>query len=126
MGMIPLTSILSHKGRGGNFHLSVALRWSMITRNDIGENRRTLDPLSLPALIVGRRLSRAALGSLFLLLKVGYDVFAEEAYGVHYLLVGGTSGLEYGHNLVHSHRLEILDYANACVRVPYAVAATGQ
>ncbi len=36
MGVIPLTSILSRKGRGGHFHLSVALHRSMKTRNDMG------------------------------------------------------------------------------------------
>ena len=36
MGVIPLTSILSHKGRGGYFYLPVALHRGMITRNDIG------------------------------------------------------------------------------------------
>ncbi len=34
MGVIPLTSILSHKGRGGHFHLQVAFRRSMKTRDD--------------------------------------------------------------------------------------------
>ena len=33
MGVVPLTSILSHKGGGGHYHLSVALRRSMITRD---------------------------------------------------------------------------------------------
>ena len=35
MGVIPLTSILSHKGRGGYFHPSVALHRSMKARNAI-------------------------------------------------------------------------------------------
>ena len=49
MGIIPLTSILSHKGRGGNFHLSVPLRRSMITRNDPGKSRKTrgMGPVSV-------------------------------------------------------------------------------
>ena len=36
MRVIPLTSILSHKGRGSHFHLSAALHRSMKTRNDTG------------------------------------------------------------------------------------------
>ena len=42
MGVIPLTSILSHKERGGHFHLSVAPQRGMNTRNDSEENRKTL------------------------------------------------------------------------------------
>ena len=43
------TSILSHKGRGTHFHLSVALRRSMITLNDNRDNWSPLGrPLRLP------------------------------------------------------------------------------
>ena len=35
MGVIPLTSILSHKGRGGHFHLLVTPHRGMITRNNM-------------------------------------------------------------------------------------------
>ena len=35
MWVIPLTSILSHKGRGCHFHLLVKSQRGMITRNDM-------------------------------------------------------------------------------------------
>ena len=39
-GPIPLSSILSHKGRGGHFQPWVALHRSMKTRNDTTDVRR--------------------------------------------------------------------------------------
>ncbi len=43
MGVIPLTSILSHKGRGGYLHLPVAPHRDMKTRNDrVLEKCRTM------------------------------------------------------------------------------------
>ena len=38
MGVIPLTSILSHKGRGGQFHPTVALHRRMITQDERPRN----------------------------------------------------------------------------------------
>ena len=53
MGVIPLTSILSHKGRGGHFHPSVALHRSMITQDKLREAIRVTKiatSLTLPAM----------------------------------------------------------------------------
>ena len=66
MRVIPLTSILSHKGRGSHFHPSVALHLSMETRNDmvIREFRYHTNPCQFGSSVCLKAVIRGQLESI--------------------------------------------------------------